>query len=73
MHYLADEHTHWSFTPRARLTTEQRVAAYGGPWSLTPRQRRRAAKKDRRAMQRPGAWVALDDGQFLCLCRCYPA
>jgi hypothetical protein len=39
------------------MTTEQRVAVYGGFDRLTPRQRRRAAKKDRQAKQRPAAYV----------------
>jgi hypothetical protein len=69
---IADGHTRWFFTPHVGLTTEQRIAVYGGPLSLTPRQRRRAAKKDRRAHQRPGAWARVTATEWICLCRCYP-
>lgn len=41
------------------MDTERRVAAYGGYTQLTPAQRRRAAKKDRAAKQRPSAWVLI--------------
>ena len=42
------------------MDTERRVALYGGPWKLTPAQRRRAAKKDRAAKQRPAAYVLIE-------------
>jgi hypothetical protein len=55
------------------VTTEERVHHYGGPWSLTPAQRRRAAKKDREAKRRPAAYVALGDGSFAFLDDRHPA
>jgi hypothetical protein len=42
------------------MDTRRRVDVYGGdPFRLTPAQRRRAARKDRRANQRPRAYCLI--------------
>jgi hypothetical protein len=46
------------------MTTERRIRIYGGVSSLSARQRRRAAKKDRQRKQRPVAYVDLGNDRW---------
>jgi len=55
------------------MNTEERVRIYGNAYALTAPQRRRAAKKDRRAKQRLVAYVQISEDRWAFLDRRYPA